>query len=370
MKNFLRAGGLFILGVAGTLLLLEAVLRMLPVNYPTAQTEGFGVGRAAMHVPGSKFTYSRDWDLHLARTGRIGPQGFHGMCETTRTREQGVFITGDSYTEAIMLAPEQSVGAQLHALRPDLRVCAAGISGAGAAEFLAQYDELSRLGAAKTWVLLLNRFDFMEGFSVRDGMAAFPPEDQPSDKELVGRSYRRPALLEKSFVSALARYLYYNLDAQGIVSRWTCSVHLTRCNDTVGLSLTASPIETLAMERLFAGVVRRAKAADQTVLVYINDVIGGKPKPWESSDEFWTVVEKKAASLGIATMRTSTIMKDGACGPHGCYLFRDGHWSAEGHRALAVQIARALGSAGDSVSPQSSVQGAGAGVGAGEVKRP
>jgi hypothetical protein len=192
---FVRRSALFFGAALALLLVIEGVLRLLPVAYPSALTAGFGVGgRAAMHQPGAAFVYSRDWDLFLARRGRIGPYGFHGVCEPTPDAKTGVFIAGDSYTEAIMLEPERSIGGRLKRARPELHVCAAGMSGANASEFLSQFDEMNRLGKAAHWVVVLNRYDLLESYSGRAGLARFPENDTDA-RELVGDAFERPGWL-------------------------------------------------------------------------------------------------------------------------------------------------------------------------------
>lgn len=212
MKKSLKTAGFFSIGASLFILAAELVLRQFPVILPTSLSPGIDVGRAAMHEANSSFVYSRDWDFLLARRGQIGPHGFHGVCALAKKGNKGIFILGDSFTEGLMLSPEKSLGGKMQAALPDERVCAAGMSGASASEYLSQLDELTRLGDGRLVLVVLNRPDFLESFAGREGLAKFDLSEEVRNPKLIGGNYQRPDYLTRMYFSSFFRYVYYNLD--------------------------------------------------------------------------------------------------------------------------------------------------------------
>jgi hypothetical protein len=324
-----------------TLLIIEIILRFMPVMNPTDLTAGIGHGEAAKHAPGSRFVQSRDWDFVLARKGQINANGFHGHCKLSTDLQAGIFMVGDSYTEAIMLEPEQSIGAKLQQQFPSSSVCAAGMSGASAAEYLSQLDDLQKSGKAATWVLIVNQPDFLESYEGRDGLARFPNNIQSENKELIGSSYKRPALLQKFFVSALFRYIYYNLNSKGIASRVSCTLGIGPCppqiNSTAQKAMQKTTLEKSAVQRFISGLQRRANPYSARVWIICNDTHKHKGQRPEDA-EFWSELTEQFHHAGFSTLRTSSVLTTSHCAKQSCFLFRDVHWSESGHEALAQEL--------------------------------
>ena len=336
--NAIRSAAKLFFGFILILIPIELVLRFLPVMYPTELTAGIGVGEAAKHQPGSKFVYSRDWDLLNWRTGSIGPEGFHGHCRLPSDSQASIHITGDSYTEAIMLEPADSLGNQLQLKMPDEAVCAAGMSGAAASEFLSQRDELFRLSKAHTWVIVLSRSDFIESFSGRDGLARF--STMANSSELVGRSYAPPRALDTLFASALFRYVNYNLNAKVTFERFWCVLSLKRCAGS-STQITGeeriSPMEEIAVAKFIDGIDRRAKPNGVRVIVLCNDTQKYKGERVEDF-KFWSDTMARLQQHGYSAIRVSELLNEASCARAPCFLFRDGHWSANGHRIIAERL--------------------------------
>jgi hypothetical protein len=344
MKSMVKNIFFIFVGVFLFLAIAEIVMRFLPVMSPTHLTAGIGHAEAAKHAPGSEFVQSRDWDFLLARQGQINDFGLHGHCQLSTQAKTGIWIAGDSYTEAIMLEPNQSIGAKLQQFLPGFLVCAAGMSGASAAEYLSQLDDLHKIGQAATWVVVINQPDFLESYEGRDGLARFPINTQKETRELIGDAYKRPALLERFFVSALFRYSYYNLNFKGVLSRLSCTLHLGACTaqtKTTAQTHQQQQLEEAAIQRFIGGLQRRAAQHSSQIWIVCNDTLKHKGRQTEDID-FWAMLIQRFHQAGFSTLRTSTVLKTQNCAKQSCFLFRDGHWSESGHEAVAHKLSELI----------------------------
>jgi hypothetical protein len=317
-------------GVVFFALVAELILHALPVFRPTAMDGGFGDGHFAGHLPHSAFVYSRDWDLYMARSGTINGRGLHGHCMLEHGAPD-VLITGDSYTEALMLEPHMSVGAELQALvrASNKSVCAVGMSGASAAEQLSQWDSFAKPTTPSVWVSLLSRSDFAESFGGRAGLAKFPLGEGP---ELIGDRYERPAVLERLMPSALFRYVYYNLDAKGMAARLRCRHPMPACDGSGDDSVAVQ----IALDRFMKGMMDRAGTASLLIVVANDTMFQGKKGAEDS--RFWDAFAASRPGQRVVLVRTSRVLTPGACRERPCFLFRDGHWTAWGHQLVSRAV--------------------------------
>jgi len=333
MINSFKKLSCMIVGSATVLVTLEILLSFFQVSYPTDLSPGFGAGEAALHKPGQAFTYSRDWDFHLSRHGKINEHGFHGHCEPKSGSTDNIFIMGDSYTEALMLPPERSLGKKVAEAMPNLGLCAAGMSGAPASEYLSQLDHLSKKWQASTLVFAINRTDFLESFDPREGIAKFTTEENA--ESLAGGSFQRVSFIAKMYTSSAFRYIYYNLDLKRTFERLKNSLPFKRKH---AQSATQDNLEKLAIEKFLNGLEKR-KLPNQKVVFIVNDTIRNKGNTQDAQDVgFWENFLQTADSSGYLSIRTSNVFSKGHCDSQSCYLFRDGHWSAAGHAEIAAAL--------------------------------
>jgi hypothetical protein len=333
MMNFFKKALWMTAGASSVLIGLEVALSFLLVSQPTDLSPGFGAGEAALHKPNQTFVYSRDWDLYLGRKSKINKFGFHGHCVPRSGSSNNIFIMGDSYTEAIMLSPEKSLGQQMADLIPSFGVCAAGMSGASASEYLSQLDHLSKRWEANILVFSINRADFIESFNSRDGMAKFTTAD--NNVNLIGASFQRPKIIREMYASSLFRYVYYNLDLKRTAERFKSNFSFKEKSLS---PITQSKLEYLATKKFFE-ILSTRNSKHQKIIFLINDTIKEKGSKVDALDvDFWNDFIQRTTTDGYSFVRTSDIFSSGHCGLKSCYLFRDGHWSAAGHSAIASTI--------------------------------
>ena len=97
-------------GIVGTLLLLEVVLRLLPVLSGTYAAEPRASWPVHTMIPDSSFTYSTGWNLQNIRHGQINNYGYVAPFNYVRVSDEkqdtgpegNIAVFGDSYVESQM----------------------------------------------------------------------------------------------------------------------------------------------------------------------------------------------------------------------------------------------------------------------------
>jgi hypothetical protein len=200
-----RQLGLFFAGLFALALVVELVLRLLPVS--TATLTGYHHDANVITYPsGHEWQVATGWDLRNPQRLKANNWGFVADSDF-RPDERAVALIGDSYVEASMLPAESRPGTELQRLLKDGRTVYA-MGGPGSA--LLDYAERIRLASdefgIKDFVLLLERYDARQSLCGSGNIHA--PCLDPNT--LKPRVERRPAagLARRLFRhSALAQYV-------------------------------------------------------------------------------------------------------------------------------------------------------------------
>lgn len=197
------------LGALAVLVLLELVLRLLPVS--TATQTGYYLDPAILTYPaGHRFTSSAGWDLQHAQRMQANNAGFLAHRDFT-PNPKAVALIGDSHIEAAALdaaqRPDAMLEAALGGARPVYGLGSPGTS-------LLDYAERARFAAAQwqvqDFVLLIGPGDIRQSLC-GSGQIAAPCLDKTTG---VARSELQPApgtLKRILRHSALAQYLFSQL---------------------------------------------------------------------------------------------------------------------------------------------------------------
>lgn len=245
-----------------------------------------------------------------------------------------------------MLDPAETLGAQLQRQHPDLAICTLGISGAPGSEYLAILDAVPARQPPDVWVVLLNAADIPESRGGRDGFHYF--SDRP-DHELTGHARTEPRWLNVAKQFALFRYINYSLDAKGIAHRLQCDLRLAGCAPPN--NITAAPDSEIASfvndsRRFVATLRRRAQARQAELVVVLNSFDPSRFGSKTLRDQDMAQRDVLRREFQRARIRyvdvEDTYARAPECRLAACYLFRDGHWSAVGHAAVARMIAPLL----------------------------
>src|SRR5689334_10305908 len=156
MRQLITRTLAFVIGVVGTLLLLEGLLRALPI---------FGGVYAAdprpdwpLHtlIPHSEYTYSTAWNLQNIHHGRTNNYGYAVPNDYVPGRAD-VAVFGDSYIESQMNDYRDALPGKLDDfLEPDLEVLSFGMSGAEMPDYLGAAELVGERFSPKWGVFLIS----------------------------------------------------------------------------------------------------------------------------------------------------------------------------------------------------------------------
>ena len=332
-----------VIGALLMLSLLELVLRFLPVNTGPQQVDGGGADTVENYRPNSEFTWSRDWDFLYARHGTVNQLGYPGVCSLSNDAEHGAWVFGDSFVETVMTEPGQTFSGQVAAAQPEMKVCALGMSGASAPEYLAMLDFVSQRGKARHWIIVLTEGDFAEAYTARAGLHYFA-RSADGRLSLAGDKYHRGWAVKVLASSRLLQYLNYNLGfKEQLLRRFHCIFSVDGC--AKGKSADAHFPLKVADEAALAFADQLAGRAQQ---------LGAKPiivlnhfRRTESAQEtaerrqHWLDVTAMMQARGFRVIDALDVMPDsdsGGCNGTPCVLFRDRHWTPAGSKALMTAI--------------------------------
>ncbi len=379
--NLRHLAGRLVIQLLGVALLMEFVLRLtvpsLPGNYRTGLLWDRHPTFGWYHIPGSAAWLKTP---EFTAYSKINSLGLRDV-ERGYAKERGVYrilVLGDSFPEAIQVPLEQSFP---RVLEQRLAVQAGGrrvevINGGVIAYSTDQqllFFEQEGLNYQPDLVVLLFLDSDVAGNSRRlnrdSTLAARKPYfalDGPSDLKLIGLA-PRPAVLnaaETAVRTVLGRSVFTVVFKTGVIDPLvsglgslfgTPSRELPR--DLYVYSRTATPewyeawlITELLIERL--RVSAQARGADFLLVM--------AAEPHQVYEESWQKltapfalpppewdlefsnrrVREIADRRGWRLLDLSPAFRQAATAPPPLHFARDGHWTAEGHRLAATEIAR------------------------------
>lgn len=341
----------FLVGIAGTLLLLEVALRLLPVIDGTFAAEPRPEWPVHTMIPNSRFTYSTGWNLQNIHHGQINNYGYVAPFDYARN-DGTIAVFGDSYIEAQMNDYDDTLQGTLNDyLKTPRTVLNFGTAGAEMPDYLGIAPLVHRDFSPQWAVFVITSGDFTRGFSAGPGFFKWQRDRAPPVK-LVPEIHRS-GLSKWVRTLALVRYMRGNLSIQP-----DTLVQLRRGADVMG---AAGPCrdEVLSKEdeALLADFARHLPVAlalppDRVILVFDSDrkaIYAGKTRAEArkclaraglANDR----LQEIAAQAGFRVIDSYPVFKqhfDEGRGP----LDRsplDAHWNAAAHRLMAREVARTI----------------------------
>jgi hypothetical protein len=192
------------------LLILEFVLRLLPIISGAGRADPGTPAESARLKPNPDYTWSLGWDLRHVVHGKINSDGFVAPYEYLPGRP-AIALFGDSYAEAIMLDHEESIAGRLnHLLGARALTFNFGISGAALPHYLGLARELRSRHAFSSAVLVVSPFDYLDGFRPQSGMYSWSESD-PAALITLTPADRPRWHMRAARDSAVVRYVRYHL---------------------------------------------------------------------------------------------------------------------------------------------------------------
>jgi hypothetical protein len=196
------------LGCTLALILLEFVLRLLPVS--TASLSGYYNDPLVLsYPPGHSFVVSTGWAFENAHTHRANNLGFldtHDYLPDAR----GVAVIGDSFVEANMLAaPDRLVG-RLNALSPKASWWGLGGPGSSLLDYAHRAEWAAKTLNARRFVFVIEAADVVQsrcGSGHVHGVCIDAASGEFAERTIPGPDATKRVLRH----SALAQYLFSQL---------------------------------------------------------------------------------------------------------------------------------------------------------------
>ena len=214
------------------LVLLELVLRQLPVKSQSYYMPGTEADPIHRLRPNSEFVWSRDWDLSSANRVSINNAGFVSNIDYVQSATKPLLVViGDSYVESMMVPYEQTCAGLLASqLNLDYRVYSFGTSGSPLSQYLAlaKYAK-DTFGPDLMWFLIVGN-DYDESlfrYKQVPGLHYFMEQENnrlvhdllPYEPISGILATMKATVKDWAVASALFRYVYYNLELVHLARR-------------------------------------------------------------------------------------------------------------------------------------------------------
>ena len=350
-KVLVAATGLCVAGLV-TLVLAELLFRALPVM-SSMGAQPVTAERPVFHfAPNSEFTYSRHWNMALARRGHINNAGFVNDRDYSADAPGPLMaVIGDSYVEAAMIPADETFHGRLAGELGDRgRIYSFGASGAPLSQYLVWADHVRRTYAPDAMAVLVIGNDFDESllaYKSAPGFHYFAP-DGDGTLRLTRVDYvpGRIGIVR----SAFARYLLLNLQAYDTLNRV-----VARLRGEPGAMAFAGNVPVRVDDRRLADSMKATDAflrdlpeasglpPERLVLMVdgLHDIADAGPGYRETF--FWrmrTYLAEQARRRGFEVVDLQPHLDARARATGRAMDLRpiDGHWSAEGHAVAAEAL--------------------------------
>jgi hypothetical protein len=338
-------------GIVGTLLLLEVVLRVLPVLSGTYAADPRPSWPIHTMIPNTRYTYSTAWNLQNIHRGRINNYGYASPDDYAPGRG-GIAVFGDSYVESLMNEYADTLQGSLnHYLSKPHKIMSFGMSGAEMPDYLGT-AALVRDRFAPEWVVIVITLgDFTHGFSATPGYFEWAPDRSPPIR--LKPEIHRSTLSKWMRTIAVIRYLRGNLSM-----RPGELIRLRRGSDAAAGTGKCQP-EVLSKEdeALLEGFTKSLASAagvppGHVILIFDSDrkaiYAGQSAAERQGCPQRATLANHRlkalAAQSGLQVIDSEPVFRrhfSAGLGPVDRSPI-DAHWNPAAHRLMAQEVARII----------------------------
>jgi hypothetical protein len=344
----------FAVGIGATLLLLELVLRALPVLNGVYAADPRASWPVHTMIPDTRYTYSTGWNLQNIHRGRINNFGYAAPVDYEPGRG-GIAVFGDSYIESLMNEYQDTLQGSLNDyLKAPRKVMNFGMSGAEMPDYLGT-AALVRDEFAPEWaVFVITLGDFTRGFSAGPGYFEWRHDRSPP-VELVPEIHRSE-LSKWLRTVALIRYLRGNLSMRPselirLQRGSDAAAGTARCVPEVLSKKDEALVDAFARELPIAAGV----APGRVILVFDSDrkaiYAGISAAERQGCPQRATLandhLKEVAALSGLHVIDSDPAFRRhfaAGLGPVDRSPI-DAHWNPAAHRLMAQEVARVIDSA-------------------------
>ncbi len=328
------------LGAMLAVALLEVALRFMPVH-SGARMEATSADRPfSRYLPRQEYIYSHGWAFTNARHGVTNGEGFPNSPDSGG--ERGVLIVGDSFIEGLMLDYRDTVQGYLDQ-HFGVKVQAVAASGNGLADSLRIIDYFAPKIDPACVVVFVDQSNFTELLSEPSrGHSGFVWSD--GKVSVVHNEYRESPTKQVVQRSALARYIYYNLN----FPQWLRQLRLGssgRKNEAAAADRSAVEEEVL---EYYLSEVRSIALAESFRVIFLLDGDREGIYVRKSGKEKAEMLGDRNRFLRLAAIQGQEVVDMQPVFERHWELHRermdffpmDGHWNPVAHRLAAEELMR------------------------------
>lgn len=341
-------------GTLITVVLLEVAFRLLPVS-DTVQTQAVNAANPYMRfAPNRDITWSYGPDFSIVAEKRTNNYGFFNDVDYDAADSSPLLaVIGDSYVEALQVRNSDALHGQLQQMASDVRIYSFGSSGSPLSNYLAYAKLATSTFSADMLVFVIVANDFDESLTKYKNSPGMHYFSHTSDSwELVRRDYEPSAA--KSFLrpSALARYLFVNLQINQRFAQWRRELRQPdREEDYVGNTSARFSPERLAdskkvVDRFFAELPKQTGLSPDKILFVMD---GMRPHIYDAESlematgSYFDLMRQYFAEVAEAQNYDVIDMQPVFIEEHAASNRRfefpnNGHWNELGHAMAAREI--------------------------------
>ncbi|MCK6391204.1 MAG: hypothetical protein L6Q40_09340 [Azonexus sp.] len=333
MSRFLSA---LLAGALIGLLLIEGLLRCLPVNSGARMASTDESHPYARYLPHQDYVYSHGWQLANAHRGQTNGLGFTHSLESPQPG--GVLVVGDSYIESLMLDDGETLQGRLAEWQPG-RVAAISAGANGLADAIRIVEHFAPRLHPATIVLFIEPYDLREiAAPAPAGHNAFALDGERID--IVHAPYVESPYKQQLSQSALFRYAYYNLKLSDWLNR------LRAPGNTAPPAVDREAVQIRLLQDAFARLQALAQQHGHRTLLLVDADRQALYQPntphaagsWLPGDRERLLTEASRQGLDIIDMAPVFAADWAQHHARFDWLPADGHWNARAHRLAAAAI--------------------------------
>jgi hypothetical protein len=345
------------------LLLLEVMLRFLPVAWAPPVQPPTASNPIQRYIPNTPYTWSLGWDFYVVAHGRTNAQGFVANYDydTTATTPL-VAVLGDSFVEALQMPFAESVTGRLQAAMGTRgRAYAFAQSGSPLSQYVAYAEHAAAFYRPQKVVVAVVGNDFDESvytYRKRDGIYHLYPRPG-GGLEFKLTPLPEPSLTERFLRhSALAIYLARNVGVSNLV-RWfrPKTAQAAQGSDVYigNTSAAADPARIAEGEQViawFLATLPKAAALAPRDIVIVVDAI--RPEIYDAAalaaaqqsyfGQMRTRLIADAKAWGFQVVDLDAVFRAAYSRDRMPFEYpTDAHWNPRAHAAVAAAVREALG---------------------------
>jgi lysophospholipase L1-like esterase len=340
-----------LIGIFLTLLILEIVVRFLPVVSGLYVEQPINAQQPVLRfLPNREFTYSRGWNLRGVNTGRTNNFGFiNDQDYDPGATSPLAAVIGDSYVEALMIPFKNTLHASLaESARGRGRVYSFGMSGAPLSQYLAWALWVKKVFHPDLLVVTIVGNDFDESLLRYKNAPGFHYFDDSREDMPLTRVDLGHGSIYLSRKSALVRYIRDNVGLTAIIQNFRSPPNVIQYVGNVPASVEADRIERSkrAVDTFLARLSQETGIPASRIILVVD---GMRPNLYTVEelrkaqgsyfDTMRVYLLARAQKLGyvVIDMQPRFIERHRATGERFEYP-DDGHWNAAGHAMAAEAI--------------------------------